>query len=43
MPKGLDSRIAYMIEVLKHFDTRTAATRNPSFLYFAQRCGLLRS
>jgi hypothetical protein len=43
MPKGLDSRIAYMIEVLKHFDIRTATTRNPSFLYFAQRCGLLRS
>jgi hypothetical protein len=43
MPKGFDSRIAYMIEVLKHFDTHAAATRNPSFLYFAQRCGLLRS
>jgi hypothetical protein len=43
MPKGFDSRIAYMIEVLKHFDIRTAAARNPSFLYFAQRCGLLRS
>jgi hypothetical protein len=43
MPKGLDSRIAYMIEVLKHFDIRTATTRNPSFLYFAQRSGLFRS
>jgi hypothetical protein len=43
MPKGLDSRIAYMIEVLKHFDIRTAVARNPSFLYFAQRCGLLHS
>jgi hypothetical protein len=43
MPKGFDSRIAYMIEVLKHFDIRAAAARNPSFLYFAQRCGLLRS
>jgi hypothetical protein len=43
MPKGFDSRIAYMIEVLKRFDTHAAATRNPSFLYFAQRCGLLRS
>jgi hypothetical protein len=43
MPKGFDSHIAYMIEVLKHFDIRTATTRNPSFLYFAERCGLLRS
>jgi hypothetical protein len=43
MPKGFDSRIAYMIEVLKHFDIRTATTRSRSFLYFAQRCGLLRS
>ena len=43
MPKGYDSRIAYMIEVLKHFDIRTATTRSRSFLYFAQRCGLLRS
>jgi hypothetical protein len=42
MPKGLDFRIAYMIELLKHFDIRTAAARNASFLYFAQRCGLLR-
>ncbi|HXX24142.1 MAG TPA: hypothetical protein VEO19_13420 [Terriglobia bacterium] len=43
MPKGYDSRIAYMIEVLKHFDIRIATTRNPSFHYFAKRCGLLRS
>jgi hypothetical protein len=43
MPEGFDSRIAYMIEVLKHFDMRTATTRNASFLYFARRCGLLRS
>jgi len=42
MPTGLDSRIAYMIEVLKHFDIRVAATRNQSFLYFARQCGLLR-
>jgi hypothetical protein len=43
MPKGFGSRIVYMIEVLKHFDVHTAATRNSSFLYFARRCGLLRS
>jgi len=43
MPKGFDSRIAYMIEVLKHFDIRIATTRNPSFHYFAKRCGLLGS
>jgi hypothetical protein len=43
IPKRFKRRIAYMIEVLKHFDIRTATTRNPSFLYFAQRCGLLRS
>jgi hypothetical protein len=42
VPKGFDSRIAYMIEVLKHFDMHTATTRNASFLYFARRCGLLR-
>jgi hypothetical protein len=41
MPKGLDSRIAYMIEVLNHFDIRAATTKNASFLYLAQRCGLL--
>ena len=43
MPRSYDSRIAYMIEVLKHFDIRTATTRNLSFHYFANRCGLLGS
>lgn len=43
MPKRLDSRIDYMLEVLKLFDTSTATGRNPSFHYFARRCGLLRS
>ena len=43
MPKHLDSRIDYMLEVLKLFDTNTATGRNPSFHYFARRCGLLRS
>jgi hypothetical protein len=41
MPKGIDSRIAYLIEVLRHFDIRAATTKNASFLYLAQRCGLL--
>jgi hypothetical protein len=43
MPKNLDSRIDYTLEVLKLFDTGTATGRNPSFHYFARRCGLLRS
>ena len=43
MPKHLDSRIDYMLEVLKLFDTSTATGRNPSFHYFARCCGLLRS
>ena len=41
MPKGLDSRISYMIEVLRHFDICSATARSPSFSYFARRCGLL--
>ena len=41
MPKPLDSRIGYMVEILKLFDVNTAAARNPSFQYFARRCGLL--
>jgi hypothetical protein len=43
MPKRLDSRIDYMLEVLKLFDTSTSTGRNPSFHYFARRWGLLRS
>ena len=43
IPKHLDSRIDYMLEVLKLFHTSTARGRNPSFHYFARRCGLLRS
>jgi len=43
MPKGFDSRIDYMVEVLKHFEIQTATVRNLSFHYFARRCGLLRS
>jgi hypothetical protein len=43
VPNGFDSRIDYMLEVLKLFDIHTATTRNPSFCYFAHRCGLLRS
>jgi hypothetical protein len=43
IPKHLDSRIDYMLEVLKLFDENTATGRNPSFHYFARRCGLLRS
>jgi hypothetical protein len=40
MPKPFDSRIAYMVEILKLFDVKTAGARNPSFKYFARRCGL---
>jgi hypothetical protein len=40
IPDVFDSRIDYMIEVLKLFDVNTAGTRNPSFQYFARRCGL---
>jgi hypothetical protein len=41
IPKAFDSRIDYMIEILKLFDVNTAGARNPSFQYFARRCGLL--
>jgi len=41
IPKVFDSRIDCMIEILKLFDVNTAAGRNPSFQYFARRCGLL--
>jgi hypothetical protein len=41
MPRPFDSRIAYMVEILKLFDVNTAGARNPSFQYFARRCGLL--
>ena len=41
MAKPFDSRIAYMVEILKLFDVDTAGARNPSFQYFARRCGLL--
>ena len=41
LPKPFDSRIAYMVEILKLFDVDTAVARNPSFQYFARRCGLL--
>jgi hypothetical protein len=40
MPKPFDSRIAYMVEILKLFDVNIAGGRNPSFQYFARRCGL---
>lgn len=43
MPQQFDSRIDYMIEILRQFDIGTATQRNPSFLYFAHRCGLLSS
>ena len=41
IPKVFDSRIDFMIEILKLFDVNTAAARNHSFQYFARRCGLL--
>jgi len=41
IPKAFDSRIDYMVEILKLFDVDTAEARNPSFQYFARRCGLL--
>jgi len=40
IPKVLDSRIAYMVEILKLFEINTAGARNASFQYFARRCGL---
>jgi endonuclease/exonuclease/phosphatase family metal-dependent hydrolase len=43
IPERFDSRIDYMVEVLKLFDIHTATERNPSFHYFARRCGLLPS
>jgi hypothetical protein len=41
IPSVFDSRIDYMIEILKLFDLNAAAERNPSFRHFARRCGLL--
>ena len=41
-PKDWDSRIDYMIELLKLFDIEIAAQRNSSFQYFAQQCGILK-
>jgi hypothetical protein len=41
IPKDFDSRIDYMIEILKLFNVDIAAQRNPSFQYLAQRCGIL--
>ncbi len=41
LPKGFESHIAYMVEVLKVFDVHAAARKNPSFHYFARRCALL--
>ncbi len=40
LPDNFDSRIDYMVEVLRHFDINTATRRNSSFEYFARRCGL---
>ncbi len=40
VPNGFDSQIAYMVEVLKVFDVHAAAQKNPSFHYFARRCGI---
>ncbi len=41
LPKPFDSRIAYMVEILKLLEIDTAAARNSSFYYFARRCGLV--
>ncbi|MGD1100899.1 MAG: hypothetical protein ABSA59_02440 [Terriglobia bacterium] len=41
LPKPFNSRTSYMVEILKLFDVDTAGARNPSFQYFARRCGLL--
>ena len=40
LPKPFNSRTSYMVEILKLFDVNTAGARNPSFQYFARRCGL---
>jgi hypothetical protein len=39
LPKPFNSRTSYMVEILKLFEIETAAARNPSFQYFARRCG----
>jgi len=41
MPKPFDSRISYMVEILRLFDVNSATARNHSFHYFARRCGLV--
>lgn len=41
MPRIFDSRINFMVELLTHFDVRTASRRNASFRYFARRCSLI--
>jgi hypothetical protein len=39
MPKKFDSRIDFMIEVLKHFCADTAISKNNSFEYFFEKFG----
>jgi len=40
LPKPFNSRTSYMVEILKLFDVDAAGARNPTFKYFARRCGL---
>ena len=41
IPKTFDSRIDFMVEVLKRFSIKTAVRKNRSFDYFARRVGLV--
>lgn len=41
MPKKFDSRIDFMVEILKRFSVETAVRKNKSFDYFARRTGLV--
>ncbi len=40
MPERFDSRIDFMVEILKHFCTGMGKRKNGSFRYFAERYGL---
>jgi hypothetical protein len=37
IPKGFDSRIDFMLEILKYFSIKIAKQKNKSFRYFLQK------
>ncbi len=37
IPKKFDSRVDFMLEILKHFSTATAKQKNNSFKYFVEK------